>query len=619
MIKKFAKVLMIVLAVVMVLTTVACKGCNEDAGSTDVTLKNPGDVVQATNGGAVVETANYFYYINGIGATNADNSYGTPKKGSIMVYDKASNATEVVVPKIVSSEDYTAGIYVFGDYVYYGTTTTKKDTDGNIAYGTMEFQKAKLDGSSVEEVLRLGSHDVDFRFTEVNGTVYLVYAEVEDSETSIICLNTSNGNSSTVVEKVSSYTFVENADLSKATVVYTKSVVDEDSEQDKGYNELYAYKAGSNPTLVLTGDKGETNFAKDVTYTITAVKSGYIFVSQTAIGSTAKNLAIDLANLSAKPVELTKNTDKIATAYIVSLDEIYFPYSTSGNYIMKGSLTGAEDVIVSNDIAVTIIGVEVRGGDKYIIYIDDQSFLCAVKADESNPQDTLVLLDKGVNTSWYTDYIQGGYLFFADASDLGKDYLKTIKISAIDFSADFEEDEDLKADLLKEEKIISLANYEDADKAGIFDAMVVAYQSVAYDSNQRVKVRDDKNELIKDSTGRVYNEQFDKVVAFYNTLTDDQKDMVDQTALDGYNLYVECFKVNNILRDLEGFNEANKAGNANDYLAKVNAAKTAMDAYISSHDNFESVFNMVDNNLLWEYYGGTDVQGALAWLNAQNA
>lgn len=613
MIKRFAKVLMIILAVVLAFSTIACDGCNKDEGTTNVTLKTPGNVI--SNGGAVIETESYFYYVNGVAPSNADNSYGAPKKGAIMVVEKSDmTKPQVVVPKAVTSEDYNAGIYMFGDYIYYGTTTTKKDTSGNIAYGNMEFQKAKIDGSSVEEVLLVEGHDLQFRFVQFDNVVYLVYAKTVESKTDIICYNTSSGASTTVAEEVASYNFVENADLANAVVIYTKSVTDADSEQDLGYNEVYAYKVGAEPSKILTGDKNVTLLANNVTYTVDAVRSGYLFVTQSAVAGSTKNYAIALSDFTAK-TEI-KNVDVISTAYIVSLNEIYFPSTntlSSASCIMKGGLakTGADNEIVSDDKATKIIAHKVVEGKTYLFYINDQSYLCMVQADVK-PQDTFVLSDKALNTAWYQNVVKGGYIFFTDASEYGKDYIKAINLT-IDFANDFEHDDNLNEKVLKDAKVINLAWYEDGDKADVFEAMLIDYQAVAYDSNQRVKVRDAENVLIKNSDGKIENEQFKSIVAFYNELTSSQKDLIEESAKNGYNLYVECFKVNNILLPLEGFN--NNSDKASFNVASV---KTAMDAYIAGNSDYKTVFNMVDNNLLWEYYGGSDVQGALAWYNAQN-
>ena len=58
MIKKMLKVLSVVLALALSLSLFACR---EEQGSTDVQLKTPGAVI--SNGGAVIETENYFYFI----------------------------------------------------------------------------------------------------------------------------------------------------------------------------------------------------------------------------------------------------------------------------------------------------------------------------------------------------------------------------------------------------------------------------------------------------------------------------------------------------------------------------------------------------------------------------
>ena len=38
-----------------------------------------------------------------------------------------------------------------------------------------------------------------------------------------------------------------------------------------------------------------------------------------------------------------------------------------------------------------------------------------------------------------------------------------------------------------------------------------------------------------------------------------------------------------------------------------------MNAYMDDYANYKDVFNMLDNNLMWEYWGNSDVQGAKDW------
>ena len=70
----------------------------------NVTLKDPGEIVAGSNGGFVVETENYLYFINGEESYTADNALGTPLKGALMAVEKAKLGTaeaeaELIVPK----------------------------------------------------------------------------------------------------------------------------------------------------------------------------------------------------------------------------------------------------------------------------------------------------------------------------------------------------------------------------------------------------------------------------------------------------------------------------------------------------------------------------------------
>ena len=75
-----------------------------------------------SNGGFAVQTDDYVYFINGSESNTADNTFGTPLKGSIQRIAKDSfindggvrnyAASETVVPVIAYSTHYNAGIYI---------------------------------------------------------------------------------------------------------------------------------------------------------------------------------------------------------------------------------------------------------------------------------------------------------------------------------------------------------------------------------------------------------------------------------------------------------------------------------------------------------------------------
>ena len=634
MIKKLTKLFAVIFAVMLAFTCVACDGCDE-GGSVSVSLTTPGAVKAETNGGAVVETENYFYFVNGVTASNADNSYGNPVKGSIMVVNKADfSKKEIVVPKIVSSEDMSAGIYVYGDYIYYGTTTTKKDTNGDISYGTLEFQKAKINGEGTEEIALVEGLGTQFRYVQNNDVVYLVYAveETVDNATTydIYCVNTSNGDSKKVADNAASITFVDNANVDKAVVLFTKAVKDEVTEQNLSYNEVYAFVAGSaDAKLVLTGKKSvATGLVSDVTLSVSYINNGYVFVTVPALSTltSQKVMAytfselLDSTKAQSEKGKVVKNTDAYQHAvYVDNEGKIYYAYSdASFSGIAVGNIFSNEFIIVSNETASKIVGVY---GD-YIYYLDSENYLYCVEAspwvDGVEPAEKIQITLGTVNTSWYAPEMSNGYLFYADSSEMGRNYLKAIKVDGLnlDFDAkvDVEQDEETELWMLKQSNIKALGKYTDSDVAAVFSAKLVEFQGKAYDGSMRVDVRNDDGKL-NVVNGKVVNKDFVEIEAAYNALTSDQKDKLSDEIKNAYSLFIRCQEVNNILCKVDGFHTNRASKTDAEWKTEITAVKNAINKFIADNSDFEAVFNMVDNNLLWEYYGNSKVDGALDWLN----
>ena len=142
-----------------------------------------GEVV--SNGGFVVEKGNYVYFINGVESYTSDNTYGTPVKGALMRIAKSDlaagvNNAETVIPSLMVAADYSSGIYIFGDRVYYATPNNVRNTSGVVESEYLDFKSARLDGSDIESYFNVADNATVYRYAEVDGTVYLVYES--DSE-----------------------------------------------------------------------------------------------------------------------------------------------------------------------------------------------------------------------------------------------------------------------------------------------------------------------------------------------------------------------------------------------------------------------------------------------------
>ena len=264
--KKGTKILSLAAAMTLLGSTVALTGCGKDKhykgeetlAEYQAAMANGGEV--SSNGGFVVEKGGYVYFINGVEATTADNGYGTPVKGSLMRIKKTDLAegnydqAKIVIPSLFTAQDFTAGLYIFGDYVYYATPTTDKNISGETGNSYIDFKRAKLDGT---EAPMSG-----YYFRAVSSTIYR-YVQVEgvdrndDGEDDVFCLyedgttlksyNTATNEDTVLVKGASDY-FYDTKDLTNPNVYYVMSVTYEAEKTNPttpGYNQIYCVNAAA--------------------------------------------------------------------------------------------------------------------------------------------------------------------------------------------------------------------------------------------------------------------------------------------------------------------------------------------------------------------------------------
>ena len=201
----------------------------------------------SSNGGFVVEKGNYFYFINGKEEYTASNDFGSVVKGSLMRIAKSAlvsgsyGEAETVVPSLMVAGDYSSGIYLYGDRVYYATPTTAKNQSGSVENSYLDFKSTKLDGTDTCDLyFRLEDNTTPYRFVEENGVVYCMY--VEDSD--IYSFNTAKRTSTLLVQDAGSYLFSQNVE--KPGVYYTLPVqvdIDKPSNYTDKYTQIYYVSA----------------------------------------------------------------------------------------------------------------------------------------------------------------------------------------------------------------------------------------------------------------------------------------------------------------------------------------------------------------------------------------
>ena len=225
----------------------ACGEGNYKGDKLDYTSAPTEDGV--SNGGFVVEKGDYVYFINGAEEYTANNKTGEVTKGALMRISKTAlegkeyGEAEVVVPKLFVSQNYNAGFYIYGDYVYYATPTTDKNLEGEVENSWIDFKSAKLDGTySKEYYFRLSNNSANYRFVKVGDVVYCLYEE----DGALKSYNTQTKKTNVLVSGAKSSFYFDTKDLTNADVYYTMSVAyDKDSEHSTTaqYDQLYRVNA----------------------------------------------------------------------------------------------------------------------------------------------------------------------------------------------------------------------------------------------------------------------------------------------------------------------------------------------------------------------------------------
>ncbi len=213
----------------------------------------------SSNGGFVVEKGDYVYFVNGVYDYTADNSYGEVVKGAIMriaVSDlDAGNyaSAETVVPQMYYSGNYDSGLFIYGDYIYYSTPSTDRNSDGVVQNTYLDFKSSKLDGTEAMRgyYYQSSSNSIEYRYVQIDGVVYLLYSASEDlydtgsTYTNLHSLNTVTGVNTLLAYNVSSYYF-DDSDPESGVVYYTMSVTEGiggSNSSSKSYNQIYRVTA----------------------------------------------------------------------------------------------------------------------------------------------------------------------------------------------------------------------------------------------------------------------------------------------------------------------------------------------------------------------------------------
>lgn len=624
--KSFVKIIITALCVCLLCTgLVACKDKEEGWKPENVTLKNWGNVISAE--GFVAETDNYVYYVNGVGDSTSDNEFGKAVKGSLMAVNKTTMENpEIVVPKLFVAKDYKAGLFILGNYVYYGTPCTDKDSKGNVANSKMTFAKTKLDGSETEELFTIESLSDEYRILKgEDGKVHIVYYDSENKQ--LVDYNASSKaktviakESETASETLQNYTFTAEEGKDGAVVVYTTEVYAEpfnQAEKDalgdsysrttEKYNKLYAYKVGDAKDGNFAGELIFTGADKAIaeTYTVYYVTGEYVFikVADTSSVDTTKTYGITTADLHAKATMTEVNDASIVntSSLILALDEVYL---MKDGFVRKTSLIGDTRLTDKNvakvDTVSTLYFVE---GD-YIYYLNNNQNLARIKIanvneDEANDINEHLVSSTTIASDWFEPQLVDGKVFFIDSSSIGASY-----VNYVDIDAEIEETTDdegtVTARTLKGQTFIG--KMTSADIAKVFEAKVNAITASLDGGKIVLDVENTEGKKIS-------SKAIDTAKRAYERLTDAQKELVNEDSMKLYNKYLKGLELSKKMMALEGFDTASETEKAS-----YRKAYEAVGAYMKQLEEEEYV--VADIRVLVSENGNWYYQTAQKYFNA---
>ena len=126
-----------------------------------------------SNGGFAVEKGDYVYFVNGVGSSTDDNTYGKVTTGALVRVKKSDLAaasaatdlgedkyyqekTQIVIPSLFVAGDKTSGFWIFGDQVFYATPTTAQNKKGEVENIKRSSIKKMADAFGVSPAYLMG-------------------------------------------------------------------------------------------------------------------------------------------------------------------------------------------------------------------------------------------------------------------------------------------------------------------------------------------------------------------------------------------------------------------------------------------------------------------------------
>ena len=427
------KKIALILAVVLVIGAVFA-GCQSYKWGPVGTTDGNADVVN--NGSLAVQQGKYLYYINGMDSTSniakpEDNYFGKASvKGSIMkseiAEDGSLTGTAVVVPKMFYTGYTGGGIYIFGDWIYYVTPTTKTDNTGVVQVSYLEYYRTKTDGTETQQITMVEGSSVEYVFTDnallyyTSSTLYKVgYTDEKvDKDATVIAENVTD-----VLFNHAS-TYKKGQSSIQDYVYYTQSY---ESGSLLSGNKVYATDGGD-PVLLADSKTYGTDGAdasRDKQFTFTLVSAAnesdgvvvYYSKSSTVNGSTETAGTFAIKFSGEKPVfDTTKEVivakDALTSLTHIGLENGVLVATSATSYIYtvdEEGIQNKETVTFSN--TPTVIKAEISENSVVLYYVISNKLMKRELKDDSGE---INMSGAEIYTTWLAPTFVGDRLFYID-------------------------------------------------------------------------------------------------------------------------------------------------------------------------------------------------------------
>ena len=592
---------------------VGAVGCNANGSDAwkGTTFTDYGNVKAEANGGFVAETDKYVYFINGVGSSSSDNTFGTPIKGALVAADRNDlTNTQVVIPELIVSTDYEAGVYLFkeGDavYAYYGTPNREKNSSGAVASSEMTFTKTRLDGKENTKLFPVSSHSTTYRMAQgEDGAVYIVYYDTDNS--ALVSYNAKTGKSTTIAKtdaktndkvngeylSLGEYKFLQNGGA--AQVVYTMTVYSQEysAEQEEQttsysrdtatYNYMYLYKAGEEPVCIKDGKDTET------TYVIKSTVADYLFYTETKLvgGGDAKTYGVKLSALDA--VKTIDYADNIKDGMVIKdWDKVYY-FDSDAKKVVKTTLvkepTPEEDAleyILKDDTISKLLDVD----ENYVYGYNSDGYIVAIEREANGK--TIRVSERTASTSWYapeTVEIDGEhYILYCDNSTDGNSYVYSANLKGLENPAEQDTDDDGTADIYYLESSF-IGVMPAADRAAVVSAKINAIENPL--------------DLKEGDDGKYYVESYNAAKDAYDNLDKDAQSKISAETLKKLTNVEKAIALADAYKKLAADYTNISEEEKNALKAPYEAAKKLAESY---GDDYSTIAAYLPDNLNLNYY-----------------